>query len=198
MPTIPEIFKRILPVFQNQHVLDLSLAGVEVPFYICPYDAVCQTEMDEMVRSLVVNLTSNGIPVLEINLFDLLLDCMRKNDDLEWELAHEQERTKAEMLTELQGILDVETEIVPAIRERRAGTPHRILFLTGIGACFPILRAHVLLNNLFKVVTDVPLVLFFPGEYCQVPGSGATLELFGRFRGDGYYRAFNLLETRVG
>ena len=197
MPTISEIFKRILPILQDQHFLDLSLAGVEVPFYICPYDVANQVEMDNMVKLLIAQLGSNGVHVLEINLFELLLDCMKKNDDLEWELEHEQERSKMEMLTELQGILDVESEIVPAISERRDETPHNILFLTGIGACYPILRAHVLLNNLFKVVTDVPLVLFFPGEYCQVPGSGATLELFGRFRGDGYYRAFNLLETRV-
>ena len=198
MPTIPEIFKRILPILQNRSFLDLSLAGVEVPFYICPYDASKQVEMDDMVKLLVSQLASQGVPVLEINLFNLLLDCMKKNDDLEWELEHEHERSREEMLSELQGILDVETEIVPAIRELREATPHKLLFLTGIGACYPILRAHVLLNNLFTAVTDVPLVLFFPGEYCQVPGSGATLELFGRFRGDGYYRAFNLLEIRVG
>ena len=197
MPTIPEIFKRILPLLQNQHFLDLSLAGTEVPFYICPYDASKQAEMDDMVKLLVSQLASNGIPVLEINLFNLLHECMKKNDDLNWEIEHEQERSREEMLTELQGILDVETEIVPAIRERRKATPHKLLFFTGIGTCYPVLRAHVLLNNLFTAVTDVPLVLFFPGEYCQVPGSGATLELFGRFRGDGYYRAFNLLETRV-
>ncbi|MBQ9367249.1 MAG: DUF1788 domain-containing protein [Victivallales bacterium] len=197
MPTIPEIFQRVLSILQNQFFLDCSLAKPEVPFYIYPYNASKQAEMDDMVKNLVSNLASKGVPVLEINLFNLLLDCMKKNDDLEWELEHEQERSREEMLAELQGILDVETEIVPAIRKLREATPHKLLFLTGIGACYPVLRAHVLLNNLFSVVNDVPLVMFFPGEYCQVPGSGATLELFGRFRGDGYYRAFNLLETRV-
>ena len=197
MPTIPEIFNQILPILQKQKFLDCSLSKPEVPFYICPYDASKQAEMDEMVKLLVSQLASNGVPVLEINLFNLLLDCMKKNDDLEWELEHEQERSREEMLAELQGILDVETEIVPAIRELREATPHKLLFLTGIGACYPVLRAHVLLNNLFKEITDVPLVLFFPGKYGQIPGSGATLELFDRFRGDGYYRAFNLLETRV-
>ena len=197
MMTTSEIFQKILPVLQHPSFLNLSLAGVEVPFYICPYDITKQAEMDGMVKNLLSQLALNGISVLEINLFDLLLDCMRKNDDLEWELDHEGECSREDMLSELQGILDVETEIIPAIKARCEGMPHRILFLTGIGACFPILRAHVLLNNLFSVVTKIPLVMFFPGEYCQVPGSGATLELFGRFRGDGYYRAFNLLETRV-
>ncbi len=197
MPSIPEIFQHILPVLQHPNFLNRSLAGAEMPFYICPYDIAKQTEMEGMIRNLITQLTAKSISVLEINLFDLILDCMRKNDDLDWEIEHEGECSQEDMLSELQGILDVETEIIPAIRERREAFPHQILFLTGIGACFPILRAHVLLNNLFVAVSDVPLVLFFPGEYCQVPGSGATLELFGRFRGDGYYRAFNLLETRV-
>ena len=91
MPTIPEIFKRILPILQNKNFLDRSLAKPEVPFYICPYDASKQAEMDDMVKLLVSQLASNGVSVLAINLFNLLLDCMKKNDDLEWELEHEQE-----------------------------------------------------------------------------------------------------------
>ena len=197
MPSIPEIFERILPVLQHPNFLNLSLAGAEMPFYICPYDIARQAEMDGMVKNLISQLSAKSISVLEINLFDLMLDCMRKNDDLEWEIEHESERSREDVLSELQGILDVETEIIPAIRNRREEKTHQILFLTGIGSCFPILRAHVLLNNLFVAVSDVPLVLFFPGDYCQIPGSGATLELFGRFRGDGYYRAFNLLEIHV-
>ena len=197
MPSIPEIFERILPVLQHPNFLNLSLAGAEMPFYICPYDIARQAEMDGMVKNLISQLSAKSISVLEINLFDLILDCMRKNDDLEWEIEHESERSREDVLSELQGILDVETEIIPAIRNRREEKTHQILFLTGIGSCFPILRAHVLLNNLFVAVSDVPLVLFFPGDYCQIPGSGATLELFGRFRGDGYYRAFNLLEIHV-
>ena len=197
MPSIPEIFERILPVLQHPNYLNLSLAGAEMPFYICPYDIARQAEMDGMVKNLISQLSAKSISVLEINLFDLMLDCMRKNDDLEWEIEHESERSREDVLSELQGILDVETEIIPAIRNRREEKTHQILFLTGIGSCFPILRAHVLLNNLFVAVSDVPLVLFFPGDYCQIPGSGATLELFVRFRGDGYYRAFNLLEIHV-
>ena len=48
-----------------------------------------------------------------------------------------------------------------------------------------------------EVVERLPLVLFFPGEYRQLPGSGASLALFGRLTGDGYYRAFNILEAQI-
>ena len=51
----------------------------------------------------------------------------------------------------------------------------------------------VLKNELEEfVITDIPLVLFFPGEYVQTPGSGASLHLFGRKEGRGYYRAFDV------
>ena len=191
------IFETILPILRDKRFLDLSLSGAEVPFYICPYDVVIQKDVDDLVKHLITNLLQEDIPVLEINLFNLLVRRLQENDDLEWEIEHEKDVTRFEMLSELQGVLDIETEIVPAIRELREKTRHKLIFLTGIGACYPVLRAHMLLNNLFSVVTDVPLVLFFPGQYCQIPGSGATLELFGRFHGDGYYRAFNLLETRI-
>jgi len=98
MMTTSEIFQQILPVLQHPNFLNLSLAGVEVPFYICPYDIARQAEMDGMVKNLVSQLSLNGIPVLEINLFDLLLDCMRKNGDLEWELEHEGECCREDML----------------------------------------------------------------------------------------------------
>lgn len=44
------------------------------------------------------------------------------------------------------------------------------------------------LNNLQHIFDDVPVVLFYPGEY-----TGQTLTLFNRFIDDNYYRAFNLV-----
>lgn len=99
------------------------------------------------------------------------------------------------MRDDLQSVL--EDEIIPAIAKKLANSSAQVLLLTNIGACYPVLRAHKLLNNLPSVVKRIPLVLFFPGEYRQIPGSGASLELFGRLTGDGYYRAFNILEAQI-
>jgi hypothetical protein len=64
-----------------------------------------------------------------------------------------------------------------------------IVFLTGIGKAWPIIRSHTILNSLHAVVEEVPLVLFFPGTY-----DGLDLVLFDEIKDDNYYRAFKLIE----
>ncbi|RKX95832.1 MAG: DUF1788 domain-containing protein, partial [Spirochaetes bacterium] len=48
-----------------------------------------------------------------------------------------------------------------------------------------------ILNQLQSIVTDTPLVVFFPGEYVMSKSVGFHLNLFGKFSGP-YYRAFRL------
>ena len=53
--------------------------------------------------------------------------------------------------------------IVNYIKEH---TPEKaIIFITGIGKCYPIIRSHTVLNNLHLVIDKVPVVLFYPGKY---------------------------------
>lgn len=196
MPTIPEIFQRVLPVLSKPEFLDGSLARPGLPFYVCPFDASQQREADAMIGNLQSQLESRGVSVLTVDVFRLMVERMKENDDLEFDLEDEKNNTRTEFLEHLQGILDIKEEIAPAISSRIADASPSVLFLTGIGAAFPVVRAHSLLQNLESVV-KIPLVLFFPGAYIQVPGSGATLSLFGELPGDGYYRAYNLLDIQA-
>jgi hypothetical protein len=59
-----------------------------------------------------------------------------------------------------------------------------VIFITGVGKCYPFLRSHNVLNTLHQVLDTVPVVMFFPGEY-----SGQDLQLFGTIKDDNYYRA---------
>ena len=63
-----------------------------------------------------------------------------------------------------------------------------MVLLTGIGRVYPYMRSHNILNNLQGTFDDVPVVLFYPGEY-----NGQSLTLFELFMDDNYYRAFNLI-----
>jgi hypothetical protein len=62
-----------------------------------------------------------------------------------------------------------------------------VLFITGVGKAWPIIRSHTVLNNLHSKVDKNPLVMFFPGEYTD------ELKLFGEITDDNYYRAFKLV-----
>ncbi len=194
MPTTTEIFHQILPVLSSKPFLDGSLAAPGIPFYVCPYEAEREQETVAMIGNLVRQLAAKGVAVTVVDAFRLMVERMKENGDLDYDLEDEPGYgTRAEFLEHLQGILDVPSEIVPAIRSRVEEEKPRLLFVTGVGAAWPVLRAHSLLMNLESAV-KIPLVLFFPGAYRQIPGSGASLCLFDKLPGDGYYRAFNLLD----
>lgn len=67
--------------------------------------------------------------------------------------------------------------------------PNDIVFITGVGKVYPIVRSHTILNNLHKVIDQVPVVMFFPGNY-----DGLELVLFDAIKDDNYYRAFPLVD----
>lgn len=193
--TVADMFSRLLAVMTNPKFLSGEVAGAETPFYICPYDIREQAEMDGAIGNLVHKLGEANVRPLVIDVFALMVERLKANDDLDWTYEHEGTQSFADLRDDLQGVL--EDEIVPALAEKLAATSAQLILLTNIGACYPVLRAHKLLNNLPSVVKRMPLVLFFPGEYRQMPGTGASLELFGRLKGDGYYRAFNILEAQI-
>ena len=67
-----------------------------------------------------------------------------------------------------------------------------VVFLTGVGKSYPILRSHKILNNLHQVMDHCPVILFFPGKY-----NGNSLNIFGEAANDqneNYYRAFPIVE----
>ncbi|MBR3026334.1 MAG: DUF1788 domain-containing protein, partial [Oscillospiraceae bacterium] len=64
-----------------------------------------------------------------------------------------------------------------------------VIFLTGIGKCFPLFRAHNVLNNLNNIVNNVPVVMFYPGNF-----NGQYLVLFSKIEDDNHYRAFKLVD----
>jgi hypothetical protein len=97
----------------------------------------------------------------------------------------------------LQGVLDPEAHLVPAIAEKMQQADFDVLFLSGVGEIFPYIRSHNVLNNLQSTAKEKPTVLFFPGSYTHSLASGASLDLFGRLHDDKYYRAFNIYHYEV-
>jgi hypothetical protein len=92
----------------------------------------------------------------------------------------------------INGPLNVDTVILPEIHKRLDASGAKIIFLTGIGAAFPIVRSHTILNNLQTIMGDLPLVMFFPGTY-----NNLSLTLFDRLKDDNYYRAHNLNDYKI-
>jgi hypothetical protein len=195
--TPQEKFDHLFEVISGKRFLEKQGLGNEVPFFICHFPPKEAVEMDRHRKGLVNRLGQAGVRVLEINLYDLTIELLEKEGDFQWYLKHEAEMNKHKFLEELQGILDVENVLIPAIADILSQSEYGVLFLSGVGEVFPYIRSHNVLNNLQSTAKDKPTVLFFPGIYSHSLESGASLDLFGRFRDDKYYRAFNIFHCEA-
>lgn len=169
----------------------------DIPFHICPFQPEIRNDMGQLVRQLVNYLHAAGHRVLEINLYDLVIEVLQAEGDWEWLQDSESELSRTDLKEDLQTILDVETVIIPAMVKQMAKANFDVLFITGVGEVFPYIRSHNVLNNLQRYAKEKPTLMFFPGIYQHSLAKGASLDLFGRLTDDKYYRAFNILDRAI-
>ena len=181
-------------VIRSKSFLNNEGLNNEVPFHICPFDPSISSDIYQLIRQLKNELKDDGISVLEVNIYDLVIEILREEGDWDWILENEGSMENAQLKEELQGILDTESVLIPAIEKKMRVSVLDVLLLSGVGEVFPYIRSHNILNNLQKVAKDQPTVMFFPGSYQHSLASGTTLVLFGRLQDDKYYRAFNILD----
>lgn len=190
--TMLDIYNHLLPIFSSDRFLKKQGLGNELPFFIYPYQINQQINILENLQKIKEELIARQITTLEINLYDIAIEIIQQRGIWQDILEQELNISKEEFKETLQGILDTETYLVPAIKNKIDALEYQILFITGVGEIFPYIRSHNVLNNLQTVAKDYPTVMFFPGEYTQINKNGSSLELFGKLHDDNYYRAFNI------
>jgi hypothetical protein len=186
------VFEHLFAVISGERFIKKQGLGNEVPFFICPYEPSRSNEMLRLQRQLTKKLEQSGIQVIEINLYDLSVDILKERDIWDQIFELEPSVSKEELKELLQGVLDSESYLIPAIANKLAASDFDVLFLSGVGEVFPFIRSHNVLNNLQSTAKEKPTVMFFPGAYTHSLESGASLDLFGKLRDDKYYRAFNI------
>ena len=189
---LSERFDHLVSVISGERFLKMQGLNNEVPFFICPYKAEEALDMGRIVGNVKKQLSNDGVHVLHINLYDLSIELLRSRDIFDSLIDSESSVSKDELKELLQGVLDPEAHLIPAISEKISDTEIDVLFLSGVGEVFPYLRSHNILNNLQSSAKDKPTVMFFPGSYSYSDEEGASLDLFGRLHDDKYYRAFNI------
>jgi hypothetical protein len=176
----------LAPDFTNKKGL-----GGEIGFYIFDYDAADELIVRQAIPDLI-QYSQKRNEALRFQVFDLykmMIRFFEKRGYIEKNIKMEQQKSSEELFSVMRKALKIATNrdvFVQTIREELE--PGAIVFITGIGKIYPILRSHVLLNNLQIVVEDQPLILFFPGTYAD-----NKMQLFGEFKDDHYYRAFQLV-----
>jgi hypothetical protein len=195
--SIQESFDHLLKLISSDRFLKKQGLGNEVPFFICPFPPQKATDMERLRLQLRNKLEQQGIRILDINLYDLAIDLLKKRNI--WDRILETEKTveKGQLKELLQGILDSQSHLIPAIATEMAKADFDVMFISGVGEVFPYIRSHNVLNNLQSTAKDQPTVMFFPGAYTHSLETGASLDLFGCLHDDKYYRAFNIFHCEI-
>ena len=196
--TLAQQEEHLFKVLSSERFLKMEGLGNEVAHFIYDYDPASALEVAQAKKRIKTKLdTERGIKVFEINLYDLCVELLKARNVWERVLGAESTMDKPEFLKLLQNMLDPQMHLAPAIKERIAGESCQILFLTGIGEVFPFVRSHTVLNNLQTVVSDKPMLMFFPGRYEVSATQGSALVLFGQLKDDSFYRAKRILDQEA-
>ncbi len=192
MEDITKKFDHLYKVISHGEFLRMEALGGEIPFFISAFDAKQQLEVDKAVRGLKNKLETNGIPVLELNLYEIALEILNEELGTGEIFELEKQMDKSELKEAIQSTLDINEVLMPKIKQKIDAENARVYFLTGIGLVYPYIRSHNVLNNLQNIAKKAPTILFFAGDY-----NGFTLELFGLLKDDNYYRAFNIDNYKI-
>lgn len=192
MKTLEERLDQAEAMIQTTSFRENKGLGNEVGYYIFDYPPEQELYIRNWVEYVKRKNENSGddYRIIVFDLYDIVIDILIQKGYLE--KCYQFEKTKgfervSKSISNMLKITSSDGLIVNYIKDHI--TEKSVVFITGIGKCYPILRSHTVLNNLHQVVDQVPVVLFYPGKY-----DGQELVLFGKIKDDNYYRAFKLVD----
>lgn len=187
---LTERLNKILPRIESKEFLEGSGLGNEISFYIFDYPPEEELMVRDHIRVILKNLSQKkpNLRIKNINLFELIHDYLKGRNLLSRAIQLQKSKGDEETQRALLAPLH-EEKIAQTFIEAVPPDEYSLVFITGVGSAWPLLRSHALLNNLHPLMERTPLVMFYPGVY-----DGQGLSLFGRLKDNNYYRAFQLVK----
>ncbi len=164
----------------------------EVNYWVFDYPPEMELEVRERVEYLKRKNQkgADGFSLVVFDLYDIITDFLREKGFLEKCYAFERKSGMDRIVKAVNNSMKVNDDDSLIVRYIKDHTPENaVVFLVGIGKCYPILRSHKILNNLHQAFARAPVVMFFPGTYNE-----QELILFNEIKDDNYYRAFRLVK----
>lgn len=195
--TVQHISEHLSALLSSERFLRSQIPGNGLPIYVCAYPVSIHNEMAHLPDQLVNFLRPKGISALHLNLYHEVIAELQTNNLLTTLVEREANITKHQLRQMLNNRLDATKYLLPRIKRHiEAHTPPpQLVFIDGLAAVYPFVRAHTILNHLELVTTTTPVVVFLPGQY-RSSNRGMTLSLFGSIHDDNYYRAINIMEVK--
>ena len=163
----------------------------EVNYWVFDYPPEKELEVRERVEYLKKKNAKgvDGFELVVFDLYDIIIDYLEEEKFLEQCYRFEKKRGLERITKAVSNSMKLNDDDNLIIQHIKDHTPENaVVFLTGIGKCYPILRSHKVLNNLHQAFVRVPVVMFYPGTYNE-----QELILFNEIKDDNYYRAFRIV-----
>lgn len=189
--TIDEKLAKIESIIKQQSFLENKGLSNEVGYYIFDYNPKHELKVREEIDHLMnkINNKNYYFKIVEFDLYEIILNILDEKGYLAKVFEFEDKKGLDYALKAIINILKLNSDSNLIVDYITRQTPKDyVIFLTGVGKAYPILRSHNVLNNLHQSFNEAPVVLFFPGKY-----SGKDLVLFNTLDGSNYYRAFPLV-----
>ena len=163
--------------------------GGDLSFWIFDYAPEDELQVREYTEFLLnmIETKHSKLKVVNINLLHNMVDYLGDRKLLDRAIELQKKKGDDALMKALSGPLHMD-KFVPFLLKHNNIDDNDIIFISGVGSVWPLLRVHNLLNSLHADLGHKPLILFYPGEY-----TGQTLTLFNRIPNKNYYRAFKLV-----
>jgi hypothetical protein len=167
----------------------------EVNYWVFDYSPKDELE----VRKWLVYLKNknargfDGFELVIFDLYDLIMDYLENRHFIDKCEAFETKKGFAYVTAAIQHTLKMTDKENLLVNYISTHIPNKaVVFLTGIGKCYPLLEAPEVFNkilyNMPQQYAAVPMVLFYPGTYTE-----QELIVFNEWKEDNYYRAFRIV-----
>jgi hypothetical protein len=179
---------QIIPKIKEDKFIEGRGLGNEISFYVFDYEPQAELVVRDYIKHIKKEFGYEGSNrrIIEFDLYKMLLEITKDKRIFERIFEMEERQGKDQLFKAMTTFAKPEV-FLGKIKEQM--DDYNVVFLTGIGKVYPFVRSHNILNNLQEVLDNVPVIMFFPGKY-----DGQSLQLFGKFKDDNYYRAFRLVD----
>lgn len=169
--------------------LDSSALGGEIAFWIFDYSPNDELKVREYIAYLERDLKKkhSSVNYGHLNLLQLMVGYLEGRGLLDKAIKLQLSKGDDALVKALAGPLHMD-KFVPYLLKELQPDNLDLVFISGVGSVWPLIRMHSLLNALHSSLGNKPLVLFYPGEY-----TGQTMKLFEQIQSNNYYRAFKLV-----
>lgn len=183
--------KMIDPKFQKNEGL-----SNEVGYYIFDYPAKEELLIRKYIQKMEVSQLALEVNLQVFDIYNIMIELLQEQkkytgtDPVPILENIEKKQGFESLINQINNILEMSENknlIVQYIHKKTKFQKRCIIFITGLGKVYPIIRAHKLLNTMHQVLDDNPVVMFYPGNYDEM-----SLRAFGEVKDQNYYRAFRI------